>query len=887
VGCEKYWIDLATPGVSVKQIDLSTFAPGAWVMITELSENQKLMLKKYKEDFFKLGSSTEPADKNTAEKAIKEVYKMIGEGEPQFVWCDSPMSALLTMEFLSFIKTKMEEPPLDKEIKVSMDNKALNAETDCFTHVVKGVDLTARGVLLSKLFSPSDLSMINLRQILHTQLTTIDGPQLKNIMNYFYNKGISSAIPGLEGRLSFSVHNALFTILLFPLSKLSHDVANALRGTSFIHTIDIPEITEEPNLPLSKKLSHDLWAAATFVTPVVSPVIQLLEQAIRQSLQSPDAPLDLPIHSARADLFSNLNRALSHNLPMISWPFAFASSTVGVRSIRAHVGGSLKFLDDILNMSLHQPITKIINEALTTDELESAQTKISHVIGHPIEHHIHEIFRVNLRQDIREPLHTLLNGALEHPLRSLIPNPLNRDLWANANKQIHLLVDSYLVLHTLSELWATTPIELLFNKASLQNLLQRPLKHIIPFPLDFTTALHAHSTIKSQIDNACRIHIYNELWDKLSNEDIRDREHLTLLLHQALRDFDTKNNMVFAKVAEQFEGVNKILLDLDVRTSPMHPPMENLRRSLADSRYSPTVRSVLKQFISSIKNVRDFSVQDTIRKKIMNELANHINYSIYQGIVLSVYTAVETELINQKYAALRDSFLQHITNAVENTLSKHLDNYFYGSQNAPWLAYYLYCRDVLGISYDEQYNNIINLWYDISKSCFWWFPYKGICIVCNKPEICKFEPNGESPRVHSERGPAIGFRDGWSIYSWHGILVDKHIIDQPETITVEEIEKEENAEVRRIQVERYGLSKYIKDSGSSEISRDIYGRLWRKELKGDEAIVMLEVLNASPEPDGSYKTYFLRVPPIMTSPKEAVAWTFDIPVNEYNPEVET
>ena len=37
---------------------------------------------------------------------------------------------------------------------------------------------------------------------------------------------------------------------------------------------------------------------------------------------------------------------------------------------------------------------------------------------------------------------------------------------------------------------------------------------------------------------------------------------------------------------------------------------------------------------------------------------------------------------------------------------------------------------------------------------------------------------------------------------------------------------------------------------------------------------MLEVENSTPEPDGSYKRYFLRVPPEVRTPREAVAWTF-------------
>ncbi len=50
---------------------------------------------------------------------------------------------------------------------------------------------------------------------------------------------------------------------------------------------------------------------------------------------------------------------------------------------------------------------------------------------------------------------------------------------------------------------------------------------------------------------------------------------------------------------------------------------------------------------------------------------------------------------------------------------------------------------------------------------------------------------------------------------------------------------------------------------------------------------MVEVLNATPEPDGTRKTYFLRVPPTIGTARAAVAWTFNLEPLEYRPVVET
>lgn len=50
---------------------------------------------------------------------------------------------------------------------------------------------------------------------------------------------------------------------------------------------------------------------------------------------------------------------------------------------------------------------------------------------------------------------------------------------------------------------------------------------------------------------------------------------------------------------------------------------------------------------------------------------------------------------------------------------------------------------------------------------------------------------------------------------------------------------------------------------------------------------MVEVLNSTPEPDGSVVAYFPRVPPDVTTAREAIAWTFGMTVADYDPEKET
>ncbi len=186
-------------------------------------------------------------------------------------------------------------------------------------------------------------------------------------------------------------------------------------------------------------------------------------------------------------------------------------------------------------------------------------------------------------------------------------------------------------------------------------------------------------------------------------------------------------------------------------------------------------------------------------------------------------------------------------------------------------------------------------------------------VVTTLPNFVKVD---DRRRLHAASGPAFSWMHDVREFYWHGVNVPAHVVDDPAKITVAEIDKETNAEVRRVMIERYGEARYLKDSGATEVGRDDYGILLRKELPGDEPIVMVQLLNSTPEPDGTltredaeatfgkvavanvltyassrgvdcteprFKTYMLRVPPDMQSAHQAVAWTFGKTTKTYCP----
>jgi hypothetical protein len=136
-------------------------------------------------------------------------------------------------------------------------------------------------------------------------------------------------------------------------------------------------------------------------------------------------------------------------------------------------------------------------------------------------------------------------------------------------------------------------------------------------------------------------------------------------------------------------------------------------------------------------------------------------------------------------------------------------------------------------------------------------------------------------RLHSETSKAIEYPDGWGLYAIHGVDVDEYIVMRPEEITTVKIESEQNQEVKRVMIERYGVGRYLVDSNAKKLDESEYGTLYEKDLDGFK-LRMVHVKNSTPLSDGTKKDYFLPVEPDCKTALEAVASTFELTQEFYH-----
>ena len=169
------------------------------------------------------------------------------------------------------------------------------------------------------------------------------------------------------------------------------------------------------------------------------------------------------------------------------------------------------------------------------------------------------------------------------------------------------------------------------------------------------------------------------------------------------------------------------------------------------------------------------------------------------------------------WASVMDSVWDSVRDSVRDSVMASVNQSGYGQHDANWLGFYDFFKDACAL--EEETQKLIGMW-QISKNAGWWFPHEKICWISERHNILNRDGMG---RLHSSTKPSVQYPDGWAIYAWHGVRVPEKVILFPESITLQEIEKELNLEIQRIMIERYGADKYLEEVKAEELDCDNLG----------------------------------------------------------------
>jgi hypothetical protein len=130
----------------------------------------------------------------------------------------------------------------------------------------------------------------------------------------------------------------------------------------------------------------------------------------------------------------------------------------------------------------------------------------------------------------------------------------------------------------------------------------------------------------------------------------------------------------------------------------------------------------------------------------------------------------------------------------------------------------------------------------VARSCGWWWPFAGAVVLTERPSINKIDELG---LLHCEDGPAIQYRDGFSVYSWRGTRIPAEWITDKASLTAKTALTWANGEQRRAAVQIVGWDRIIEKTGGKVMDAD-----------GDPQIGTLLQVNL---PDLDEPELFLRV----------------------------
>jgi len=268
----------------------------------------------------------------------------------------------------------------------------------------------------------------------------------------------------------------------------------------------------------------------------------------------------------------------------------------------------------------------------------------------------------------------------------------------------------------------------------------------------------------------------------------------------------------------------------------------------------------------AVRDAVGVAVRDAVRVAVGGAVSGAVRDAVGVAVGGAVHDAVGVAVGGEK----------QIHHAVKDVICRSWANYI-GGQFWPsgWYcggAFMSFFREICSLELAGDLWERGLAYEDTIKSACWWYPHRDFVIVCERPVFIKLElanparPHGiGSHRLHGDGGPAIVWPDGWGVYATHGVRVPPWIIEQPDAITVQLINKETNTEIRRIMIKLYGYAKYLSDGNFDLIeareTNDALVGLRDCKLWKSSDTVLLDMLNSTPEPDGSTKRYVLPVDP--------------------------
>lgn len=167
------------------------------------------------------------------------------------------------------------------------------------------------------------------------------------------------------------------------------------------------------------------------------------------------------------------------------------------------------------------------------------------------------------------------------------------------------------------------------------------------------------------------------------------------------------------------------------------------------------------------------------------------------------------------HGAVRDAVGDAVHGAVGDAVGDSWYKYLGGRWWSSWLAYESFFDEVCGVHHDKVVE--ARAYRRAQSAAGWWWPHSDFVIACEPQTRMSRDEMGQ---LHCEDGSAIQWGDEWALWFIHGVRVTQQVVERPETLTPDQIRAEQNSEVQRVMIERFGPGRYLVACGAKVVDVD-------------------------------------------------------------------
>jgi len=232
---------------------------------------------------------------------------------------------------------------------------------------------------------------------------------------------------------------------------------------------------------------------------------------------------------------------------------------------------------------------------------------------------------------------------------------------------------------------------------------------------------------------------------------------------------------------------------------------------------------VWSQVRSQVGNQVWSQVRSQVGSQVWSQVESQVGSQVRSQVESQVWSQVRSQVGNQVGSQVRSQVESQVWSQVRSQVRSQVwsqvgsgANNYRGGQLwlAGWCAYVSFFRDQMG--WENETLERFEIDEALCKSCGWVWWHENVLAISDRPSELHRDQQG---RLHSEKGPSIAYRDGWSLYHWHGVAIP------PEWVTGKPPSASEaltwaNIEQRRAACEIVGWTKILKELDARVIDED-------------------------------------------------------------------